>query len=465
MIDRIEHDTLGDVAVPEEALWGAQSQRSLHFFAMGEERMPTPLIEALLWVKKAAALVNGELGVLSLEFAQLIASTCDELLEGKLGHPFPLSVWQTGSGTQTNMNVNEVIANRANERLGRPRGTYGPIHPNDQVNASQSTNDVFPTAIHLAVLREARRRLTPALQELQGLLAQKAIAWTDVVKVGRTHLMDATPVSMGQVFSGYETQIAYGLDCLQRCQERLCELPIGGTAVGTGINSPAEFGPQVARLLAHWFGLPLISAPNKFEAQSARDGCVEFSSGLRRLAVSLTKIGNDIRWMGSGPRAGLSELILPSNEPGSSIMPGKVNPTQCEALHMVCLQVLGNDMTIGLAGSQGAFELNATMPLIGYQLLQSVRLLSDAVGCFSRYCVAGLEVNRPRLAGMVENSLMLATALTPRLGYDRTAHLVQKAHREGITLKQAALSLGYLTEAEFDTLTDPNSLLGRSVVH
>jgi len=454
MGERVERDSLGEVRVPEECLWGAQTQRSLQFFAIGEERMPALLIEALIWVKRAAAQVNGQLGVLTPETANLIVSVCDELLDGKLGDPFPLSMWQTGSGTQSHMNVNEVIANRANERLGRPRGDYAPIHPNDQVNASQSTNDVFPTAIHLAVLRQLHHKLLPALRELTGALQEKAEAWGELMKVGRTHLMDAVPMSLGESFSGYVQQLVYGLECLNRSQQRLWELPIGGTAVGTGINCPPEFGAGVAARLALWTGLPLTSAPNKFEALGARDGCVEFSSALRRLAVSLMKIANDIRWMGSGPRAGIGELTLPANEPGSSIMPGKVNPTQCEALIMVCIQVMANDMAAGIAGSLGHFELNTQMPLIAHQLIQSVRLLTDAITSFSRHCITGLEPNRPQLDHHLESSLMLATALTPRLGYERAAHLVQKAYHNDISLREANRILGYLTEEEFSTLLD-----------
>jgi fumarate hydratase, class II len=450
---RTERDSLGEVQVPQECLWGAQTQRSLHFFAIGEERMPHPLIEALLCVKRAAAQANGELGRLPDDQSALIVSICDELLAGKRGHPFPLSVWQTGSGTQSNMNVNEVIANLANERLGRPRGTYAPIHPNDQVNASQSTNDVFPTAIHLATLRQLHQRLLPALTELTEALQQKAIEWASLTKVGRTHLMDAVPLTLGQEFSGYAQQLANGNECMVHAQKRLFELPIGGTAVGTGLNSPPQFGARVAALLAQETGLPLISAPNKFEALAARDGCVEFHSSLRRLAVSLTKIANDIRWMGSGPRAGLTELLLPANEPGSSIMPGKVNPTQCEALLMVCIQVMANDTAIGMAGAAGNFELNINMPLIAYLLLQSIRLLSDSMRSLARHCIAHLQPNIPHLAQQLENSLTLATSLAPRLGYERTAHLVQRAYRDNTSLRDANRQLGYLSDEEFTRLT------------
>jgi len=460
MATRLEHDTMGDIAVAVEAYWGAQTQRSLEHFRIGGERLPLPLIHALALVKKAAALVNAELGVLDPALAALIIQAAEEVMAGERDDQFPLVVWQTGSGTQTNMNVNEVIANRANELAGQPRGGQKPVHPNDHVNRSQSTNDAFPTAIHLAAALEIRQRLLPAVQALRDTLAAKAGAFGDVIKVGRTHLQDATPLTLGQEFSGYVSQLDHGCHRLEQALEGLLELPLGGTAVGTGLNAPARYAGLAAAKLAELTGLPFVTAPNTFEALAARDACVSAHGALRGLAVSLNKIANDIRWMASGPRCGLGEIRIPENEPGSSIMPGKVNPTQCEAMTMVAAQVLGNDVTVAMAGASGAFELNVFMPVIAFNLLQSIRLLGDACASFDANCARGIEPDRERLEELVGRSLMLVTALTPELGYERAAAIAKKALHEGTTLKAAAVELGFLDAARFDAIVRPEAMLG-----
>jgi fumarate hydratase class II len=456
---RSESDSHGPVDVPADRYWGAQTQRSLHHFAIGDDRMPRELIHAFGAVKKAAALANRELGLLPEDKARLIVQAADEIIAGKLDDHFPLSVWQTGSGTQTNMNVNEVIANRAAELAGAVPGRKHPLHPNDDVNLSQSSNDAFPTAMHVAAAESLERRLLPAVSRLREALARKADEFADIVKIGRTHLMDAVPLTLGQEFSGYVAQLDAGLERLRGVQPGLYELALGGTAVGTGLNAPARFGELAARQIAELTGLPFVSAPNKFAALAAHDALVMASGGLRTLAVSLMKIANDLRWLGSGPRAGLGELRLPANEPGSSIMPGKVNPTQCEAMTMVCVQVMGNDTAIAIAGSQGNFELNVFKPLIIHDFLHSTRLLTDACRQFTDHLVIGLEADRARIDALMRASLMLVTALAPRLGYDRAARVAHQAHHEGTTLREAAVALGYLTGEEFDRLVDPGTMV------
>jgi fumarate hydratase class II len=455
---RTESDSFGPIEVPADRYWGAQTQRSLHYFAIGDDLMPPTLIHAFGVLKKAAALANLELGLLPEAKARLIAEVADEIAAGKLDEHFPLRVWQTGSGTQTNMNVNEVIANRAAELSGRPMGGKRPLHPNDDVNMSQSSNDTFPTAMHVAAVEAIERALAPAVARLRDALAAKSAELGDVVKIGRTHLMDAVPLTLGQEFSGYVAQLDADLGRLRAALPDLCELALGGTAVGTGLNSPPRFGELAAARIAELTGLPFVSARNKFAALAAHDALVMASGALRTLAVSLLKIANDLRWLGSGPRAGLGELRLPENEPGSSIMPGKVNPTQCEAMTMVCVQVLGNDAAIAMAGSQGNFELNVFKPLIIHDLLQSSRLLTDACRSFTDHLVAGLSADRQRIAELMQSSLMLVTALSPHIGYDKAAQVAHKAHHEGTTLREAALALGHLTGAEFDRLVRPEQM-------
>ncbi|MCS7163131.1 MAG: class II fumarate hydratase [Bacteroidia bacterium] len=456
---RLEYDTLGEVQVPADKLWGAQTQRSLENFRIGGHKMPKEVIYALAIAKKAAALVNMELGVLPPEKAQIIAEVCDEILSGALDEHFPLVVWQTGSGTQTNMNVNEVIANRANQRLNQPLGSKKPIHPNDDVNRSQSSNDVFPTAMHIAAYKAVVERLLPALRKLHGALEAKAQAFEDIIKVGRTHLMDAVPMRLGQEFSGYAQQVADSLADIERVLPEVAQLALGGTAVGTGLNAPKGFAEKVAQKIAELTGYPFTSAPNKFAALAAHDALVALSGALRRTAVALMKIANDIRLLGSGPRAGLAELLLPENEPGSSIMPGKVNPTQSEALTMVCCQVIGNDTAITCGAFQGHLELNVFKPLIIYNLLESIRLLADAAHSFTDNCVVGIEPNRPVIQRHLERSLMLVTALNPIIGYEKAAKIAQKAHKEDKTLKEAAIELGYLSAEEFDQYVRPEKML------
>jgi fumarate hydratase class II len=459
MRTRIETDTMGAVEVPADKYWGAQTARSLQHFAIGTERMPRELIRALGIVKKAAALVNAELGLLPPEKAQLIVRAADEVIEGRLDEHFPLSVWQTGSGTQTNMNVNEVIANRAIELAGGELGSKRPIHPNDDVNKSQSSNDVFPTAMHIAAAEQLVHTLLPAVRELQQTLQRKSEEFADIIKIGRTHLMDAVPLTLGQEFSGYAHQLANAIRRIEAVLPDLYELAIGGTAVGTGLNTHPEFAERMAAKIAELTGLPFVSAPNKFEALAAHDALVWAHGAVRTLAVALHKIANDIRWMASGPRAGLAEIRIPENEPGSSIMPGKVNPTQSEAMTMVAVQVLGNDVTISIAGASGAFELNVYKPVIIYNFLQSVRLLSDTCRMFNRYCAVGIEPNRERLRQYVEQSLMLVTALNPYIGYDNAARIAKYAYQTGKTLKEAAVELGLLSAEEFDQIVRPEAMV------
>ncbi len=456
---RIEKDSLGDVEVPGDAYWGAQTQRAYINFDIGDEHFPPTFIRALAITKHAAATVNVQLGGITSEIAELICQAADEVAEGKLADQFPLRIWQTGSGTQTHMNINEVIANRANELAGGNRGMKSPVHPNDHVNRSQSTNDVFPTAIHIAVVTQIVEKLIPAAAALQHTLEDKAEEFSDIVKTGRTHLMDATPLTLGQVFSGYAHQVAHAQEAIQNTLQHLYELPIGGTAVGTGLNTHPDYADAMASSITERTGHPFISAPNKFEAMGARDALVSTSGAMKRFACSLYKIANDIRLLGSGPRCGIGELILPENEPGSSIMPGKVNPTQCEAMTMVCAQVIGNDTTISLAGSAGNFELNVFMPVIAFNSLQSIRLLSDACDAFREHCVVGIEANRSAIAGYLDASLMLVTALTPKIGYDAAAKLAQKAHRDGSTLREVAIEEGALTAEEFDALVVPSNMV------
>jgi fumarate hydratase class II len=450
---------MGAVEVPADKYWGAQTARSLQHFAIGTERMPRELIRALDIVKKAAALVNAELGLLPPEKAQLIVRAADEVIEGRLDEHFPLSVWQTGSGTQTNMNVNEVIANRAIELAGGELGSKRPIHPNDDVNKSQSSNDVFPTAMHIAAAEQLVHTLLPAVRELQQTLQRKSEEFADIIKIGRTHLMDAVPLTLGQEFSGYAHQLANAIRRIEAVLPDLYELAIGGTAVGTGLNTHPEFAERMAAKIAELTGLPFVSAPNKFEALAAHDALVWAHGAVRTLAVALHKIANDIRWMASGPRAGLAEIRIPENEPGSSIMPGKVNPTQSEAMTMVAVQVLGNDVTISIAGASGAFELNVYKPVIIYNFLQSVRLLSDTCRMFNRYCAVGIEPNRERLRQYVEQSLMLVTALNPYIGYDNAARIAKYAYQTGKTLKEAAVELGLLSAEEFDRIVRPEAMV------
>jgi fumarate hydratase class II len=455
---RIERDSLGEVQVPEQAYWGAQTARSLMHFPVGAERMPLEVIRALALVKKAAALINQELGLLSGPLCGWIVTAADEILAGRHDEQFPLRVFQSGSGTQTNMNVNEVIANRANELAGAQRGTKTPVHPNDHVNLSQSSNDVFPSAMHMAAAIKLRERLLPALGQLHAALERKTAEFKSVVKIGRTHLQDAVPMTLGQEFSGYAALLARGTARVEATLPGLCELALGGTAVGTGLNAPPQFAARAVARLAEWTAIPFRSHPNKFAALSAHDEIVFASAALRTLAGSLIKIANDVRWLGSGPRAGLGELVLPENEPGSSIMPGKVNPTQCEVLTMVCVQVLGNDAAIAFAGTQGNFELNVFKPVLIRNLLHSVELLADACPLFTRFCIDGIDVNRRRVARYVEQGLMLVTALSPVIGYDRAAQIARKALREDTSLREACLALGYLSAEQFDRLVQPERM-------
>jgi fumarate hydratase class II len=459
---RTETDSMGAVQVAADRYWGAQTERSLHHFSIGGpgERMPLEVVRAFGILKKAAALVNRDLGILSEEKADLIVRAADEVIAGKLDEHFPLFVWQTGSGTQSNMNANEVIANRAVELAGGALGSKTPIHPNDDVNLSQSSNDTFPTAMHVAAATAVVARLMPAVRELRDALAGKAKEFEGIVKIGRTHLQDAVPLTLGQEFSGYVAQLDDDLQRLEDVLPGLYQLAIGGTAVGTGLNAPDGFGELAAAKIAELTGLPFTSAPNKFAALASHDAIVFAHGAIRTLAVSLMKIANDIRWLGSGPRSGLGELSLPENEPGSSIMPGKVNPTQSEAMTMVACQVLGNDVAVATAGSQGNFELNVFKPVLVANVLRSVRLLSDASRTFREFCVEGIQPNLERIATLVGQSLMLVTALTPLIGYDKAAEIAKKAHHEGTTLKEAALALGALTEAEYDEAVRPERMVG-----
>jgi len=457
---RIESDSMGEIKVPADKYWGAQTQRSIENFRIGGDKFPPELIRALGILKKASAMANQELGTLSADKAALIIRAADEVIEGKLDSHFPLVVWQTGSGTQTNMNANEVISNRAIEMASGAMGSKKPIHPNDDVNKGQSSNDTFPTAMHIAAAEEIGRRLVPMVQKLRGALEKKEIEFKDIIKIGRTHLMDATPLTLGQEISGYVHQLNSGLERLNAVMPRLYELALGGTAVGTGLNTHPQFAARSAEKIAKITGKPFITARNKFEALATHDTMVELSGALNTLAVSLMKIANDIRWLGSGPRAGIGELHLPENEPGSSIMPGKVNPTQCEALTMVCVQVFGNNTAVTVAGSNGNFELNVYKPVIIFNILNSIRLLSDACESFGDHCVTGIEANRQNIKKHLDNSLMLVTALNPHIGYDNAAKAAKKAFAENSTLKEAVVALGFMTAEKFDSIVRPQDMIG-----
>ncbi len=459
MTTRTEHDTMGEVQVPSEAYWGAQTQRSYQNFKIGGETLPRPLIYAMALVKKAAALTNAGLSRIQQEQADLIVRAADDVLGGKLDGQFPLVVWQTGSGTQSNMNMNEVLANRANELAGTGLAAYKPVHPNDHVNHAQSTNDSFPTAIHVAAAQQINHLLIPAVQKLRDTLAAKAKAFEPIVKIGRTHLQDATPLTLGQEFSGYVAQLDHGLARLQDALKYLYELPLGGTAVGTGLNSHPDFAVKAAAQLATLSGLPFVTAPNKFEALGGRDAAVFASGALKTLAASLNKIANDVRWLASGPRCGLGEIKIPENEPGSSIMPGKVNPTQCEALSMVCCQVFGNDVTINMAGAAGNFELNVYMPVIAYNLLQSIRLLGDACNSFNDHCAVGIEPVPEKIDYFLHHSLMLVTALNRKIGYENAAKVAKTAYKNDKSLRETAIELGLLSGEEFDALVVPADMV------
>jgi fumarate hydratase class II len=456
---RTESDTMGKVEVAADRYWGAQTERSLHHFKIGADRFPRPLIRALGLLKKAAAVVNRDLGLLPADKTRAIVQAADEVIAGALDDHFPLVVWQTGSGTQTNMNANEVIGNRAIELLGGRLGGKHPVHPNDDVNRSQSSNDTFPTAMHIAAVEEIRHRLVPAARRLRDTLDAKARAFADIVKIGRTHLQDAVPLTLGQEMSGWVSQLDHALAHLESTMPPLHELALGGTAVGTGLNAPPGFAERAAAVIAQLTGLPFVSAPNKFQALAGHEALVATHGALRTLATALTKIANDVRWLASGPRSGLGELIIPENEPGSSIMPGKVNPTQSEAVTMVCAQVMGNDVAVGIGGASGNFELNVFKPLIIHNVLHSVRLLTDACLSFEAHCARGIEPDRARIREQMERSLMLVTALTPKLGYDRAAQIAKQAHKEGKTLKAVAVELGYLTAEEFDREVRPERMI------
>lgn len=457
---RIEKDTMGEIQVPSDKYYGAQTARSLMNFKIGGDRFPRELIRALGILKKAAAMTNKELGTLPAEKADLIIKAAEEVIDGKLDEHFPLVVWQTGSGTQTNMNANEVIANRAIEMAGGELGSKKPIHPNDDVNKAQSSNDTFPTAMHIAAVEQIHHRLIPMVTKLRDALQKKAEEFKDIIKIGRTHLMDAVPLTLGQEFSGYVQMLTNGLERIDAAMPRLYELALGGTAVGTGLNTHPKFAELSAKKIAEITGLPFVTARNKFEALATHDALVEFHGVLKTLAASLMKIANDIRWLGSGPRCGLGELHLPENEPGSSIMPGKVNPTQSEAMTMVCAQVFGNDVAVNIGGASGNFELNVFKPVIIFNVLNSIRLLSDACESFTDHCVVGIEANVENIKKHVENSLMLVTALNPVIGYDNAAKVAKKAHAENKTLKQAAVELGLLTPEKFDEIVRPEKMIG-----
>jgi fumarate hydratase class II len=456
---RIEKDTMGSIEVPGDRYWGAQTQRSLEHFRIGADHFPREMIRALGVLKKACALVNRDLGLLPEPKAGAIVRAAEEVIAGAWDEHFPLVVWQTGSGTQTNMNANEVIANRANELLGGRLGAQQPVHPNDDVNRSQSSNDTFPTAMHVAAVEQIEGRLIPAVGRLRDTLWTKARGLADVVKMGRTHLQDAVPLTLGQEISGWASQLDHCLERVRAALPHLRELALGGTAVGTGLNAPRGFGERAAAVIALLTGREFVSAPNKFEALAAHDALVAAHGALRTLAGALTKIANDVRLLASGPRSGIGELRIPENEPGSSIMPGKVNPTQCEALTMVCAQVMGNDVAVGIGGASGHLELNVFKPLIIHNVLGSVRLLADACESFDTHCARGIEPDRERIALLVERSLMLVTALTPIIGYDRAAAIAKKAHLEGLTLREAALALGYLTAEQFDRAVRPEAMV------
>jgi len=458
---RIEKDTMGEIEVPADRLWGAQTERSLHHFKISGERMPRALVHALVLVKKAAALVNLDLKVLDEKKTEAIVAAADEVLAGKHDDEFPLVVWQTGSGTQTNMNVNEVLANRASEILGGVRGEDRLVHPNDDVNKGQSSNDVFPTAMHVAAVKAVGEDVLPSLKALRDALAVKADAFKDIVKIGRTHLQDATPLTLGQEFSGYVSQLDHGLAHVEASLPHLCELALGGTAVGTGLNTHPEYAVRVAKKLTELTSHPFVTAPNKFEALAANDALVHAHGALKTVAASLNKIANDVRWLASGPRCGVGEIVIPENEPGSSIMPGKVNPTQCEAITMLAAQIFGNDVAVNVGGASGNFELNVFKPVIIHNFLQSARLLADGSASFREFCVVGIEPNRERLQENLENSLMLVTALNPHIGYDKAAKIAKTAHKTGKTLKETAIELGYLTAEQFDQWVRPEKMVGR----
>ncbi len=458
---RQERDTFGPIDVPADRLWGAQTQRSLLNFDISGERQPREIIHALARVTRASARVNHALGLLEARKADAIVAAADEVIAGQHAQEFPLVVWQTGSGTQTNMNVNEVLANRASELMGGPRGQARLVHPNDDVNKSQSSNDVFPTAMHVAAVQAIAERLLPALALLRATLHAKAQAFDDIVKIGRTHLQDATPLTLGQEFSGWVAQLAHAERHVRDALPHLCELALGGTAVGTGLNAPPGYADQVAADLAAQTGLPFVTSPNKFESLASCDALVAAHGALKTLAASLMKIANDVRWLASGPRSGIGEITIPENEPGSSIMPGKVNPTQCEALTMLAAQVLGNDVAINVGGASGNFELNVFRPMVAHNFLQSVRLLADGMESFNDNCAVGIEPNRARIAELVEQSLMLVTALNTHIGYDKAAQIAKKAHQDGSSLRQAALALGHVTAAQFDEWVVPGKMVGR----
>ncbi|EJF31473.1 class II fumarate hydratase [Enterobacter sp. Ap-916] len=457
---RSEKDSMGPIDVPADKLWGAQTQRSLEHFRISTEKMPTELIRALALTKRAAAKVNVDLGLLPAERGTAIIAAADEVLAGKHPGEFPLAIWQTGSGTQSNMNMNEVLANRASEILGGVRGMERLVHPNDDVNKSQSSNDVFPTAMHVAAIIAVREHLLPQLNVLRQTLAKKADAFKDIVKIGRTHLQDATPLTLGQEISGWVAMLEHNLKHIDHSLPHLAELALGGTAVGTGLNTHPEYAVRVAKELADFTKQPFVTAPNKFEALATCDALVHAHGALKGLASSMMKIANDVRWLASGPRCGIGELSIPENEPGSSIMPGKVNPTQCEAVTMLCCQVLGNDVAVNIGGASGNFELNVYRPMVIHNFLQSVRLLADGMESFNEHCAVGIEPNRDRISQLLNESLMLVTALNTHIGYDKAAEIAKKAHKEGLTLKASALKLGYLTEDEFDAWVRPEDMVG-----
>ncbi|WP_312664802.1 class II fumarate hydratase [Pantoea sp. CTOTU49201] len=458
--NRIEKDSMGPIEVPADKLWGAQTQRSLEHFKISTEKMPVALVHALALTKRAAAQVNQDLGLLPADRAQAILKAADEVLEDKHSDEFPLAIWQTGSGTQTNMNMNEVLANRASEILGGERGMSRLVHPNDDVNKSQSSNDVFPTAMHVAAVIAVREQLIPQIHVLKKTLSEKSDAFKDIVKIGRTHLQDATPLTLGQEISGWVAMLEHNLKHIENSIPHVAELALGGTAVGTGLNTHPEYAVRVAKALADLTKQPFVTAPNKFEALATCDALVHAHGALKGLAASLMKIANDVRWLASGPRCGIGELAIPENEPGSSIMPGKVNPTQCEALTMLCCQVMGNDVAVNIGGASGNFELNVFRPMVIHNFLQSVRLLADGMDSFNHHCAIGIEPVRERIDQLLNESLMLVTALNTHIGYDKAAEIAKKAHKEGLTLKGSALKLGYLTEEQFDEWVRPEEMVG-----
>ncbi len=457
---RHEKDSMGSISVPQDKLWGAQTQRSLEHFRISSEKMPPALIHALAQTKRASATVNIALGLLDEQRGNAIIAAADEVLAGKHPDEFPLAIWQTGSGTQSNMNMNEVLANRASELLGGERGMARRVHPNDDVNKSQSSNDVFPTAMHVAALTALHQSLLPALTTLTQTLKAKSVAFNDIVKIGRTHLQDATPLTLGQEISGWVAMLTHSRKHIESSLEHISELALGGTAVGTGLNTHPQYAERVAQALAEQTGLPFVTAPNKFEALASCDALVQAHGALKGLAASLMKIANDVRWLASGPRCGIGEIRIPENEPGSSIMPGKVNPTQCEALTMLCCQVMGNDVAINIGGASGNFELNVFRPMVIHNFLQTVRLLADGMVSFNEHCAEGIEPDRERIDTLLRESLMLVTALNTHIGYDKAAEIAKKAHKEGLTLKASALVLGYLTEQEFDAWVRPQEMTG-----